>query len=194
MPRLGTALQAAQASKTNPSGGSPGFQWSCERDQFELRSRTGVCWGAVGAEALLAREGDPTLNWDVGCAVWDVGCGIWGVGCGIWNLEFGIWDVIWNLGCGIWNPECGIWNLGSGIWNLESGKAGDSPEGQQGSLPHSQRISQGFIWLLLESVIICCHLLETRMAAAPSDTLQLTAASAPKTPAPRGFTKTKQPI
>lgn len=97
MPRLGTALQTAQASKTNPSGGSPGFQWSCERDQFELRSRTGVCWGAVGAEALLAREGDPTLNWDVGCAVWDVGCGIW------------------NLGSGMWNVGSGIWNLGSGM-------------------------------------------------------------------------------
>lgn len=112
----------------------------------------------------------------------------------MWDLESGIWDLGCDLESGMWDLESRMWDLGSGIWDLESGKAGDSPEGQQGSLPHSQRISQGFIWLLLESVIICCHLLETRMAAAPSDTLQLTAASAPKTPAPRGFTKTKQPI
>lgn len=79
-----------------------------------------------------------------------------------------------------------------------------SPQGQEGSLPHRQtdfrQISDRFLSVYLavaaraEAVIISCHLLETRVAAAPSDTLQLTEAFSPKTRAPGGFTKTMQPI
>lgn len=40
-----------------------------------------------------------------------------------------------------------------------------------------------------ESVIISCHLLETRMAAAPSDSSQLTRDFSPQNPSPRGIYK-----
>lgn len=75
---------------------------------------------------------------------------------------------------------------------LGSGMAGDSPGGQEGSLPHRHTDFSGFYLPVAggaEPVIIHCHLLETRMAAAPSGTLQLTAAFSPQNSSPRGIYK-----